>query len=172
MMIGAQFARTRAVCDLLEPIASGLRGSEFKFDATIFCPILISSEDNTDSNDRRIVPELQLSEIRSHKDTWIHLLSNPSTTTHKSHDSTHKSHGPIYKSHDSINKSHDPVVHLFPSLKSAIQWLSRDPDYRLSECSTGVITPELVDADVHLQVFITGSLYLVGNSFFYLKEKF
>jgi len=110
------------------------------------------SVDNTDSNDRRIVPELQFSEIRSHKDTWIRLLSNPSTTTHKSHDTTHKSHDSISKSHDSISKSHDsmrkshdPVVHLFPSLKSAIQWLSRDPDY---------------------------SLYLVGNSFFYLKEKF
>jgi len=56
----------------------------------------------------------------------------------------------------------------FPSISWAIEWLARNRD---TSVERGGDIPDLVDDDSHLEVFVTGSLYLVGNSFTVLKEE-
>ena len=59
------------------------------------------------------------------------------------------------------------VAYAFPTLSSSLSWVVRDP----SPLETGVIDHPRVPHDIHLQVFVTGSLYLVGNSFSVLGEQ-
>lgn len=69
---------------------------------------------------------------------------------------------------DNCNSEVESSAMTFPCINAAVDWLARgrDPkvvwsDWRSQSC---------VSDDYHLQVFVTGSLYLVGNTFIALDE--
>ena len=58
-------------------------------------------------------------------------------------------------------------TYTFPSLSSALGWVGRDT----LPIEQGVTDYQRIPNDTHVQVFATGSLYLVGNSFAILNEQ-
>lgn len=59
-------------------------------------------------------------------------------------------------------------VMTFPCVNAVVDWLARGRDPAVE--SLDWQTPEQLSGDYHLQVFVTGSLYLVGNTFIALNE--
>ena len=59
---------------------------------------------------------------------------------------------------------------IFASLNSALSWLGRGLDSNLDDFANSDSLPYIYPSE-HIQVFITGSLYLVGNSFLCLNEE-
>lgn len=66
-------------------------------------------------------------------------------------------------------KADQNSVLLFSSLNTALSWLGRGLDTNLEAYANTDSLPYIAKRE-HLQVFITGSLYLVGNSFMCLNE--
>lgn len=62
-----------------------------------------------------------------------------------------------------------PSVLTFPCIDSAVGWLSRGLDPKACQKIDGRLP--LLSNDCHLQVFVTGSLHLVGNTFIVLNEQ-
>lgn len=56
----------------------------------------------------------------------------------------------------------------FENLNSVVDWLSRGRDPKVGKSSSDY-APE-IDDDVHVQVLVTGSLYLVAGMFTALRE--
>ena len=63
----------------------------------------------------------------------------------------------------------DSILMKFDCMNSVVDWLSRGRDPKLSLHADDSLP--VIDDDVHLQVLVTGSLYLVGSSFVALREK-
>lgn len=62
-------------------------------------------------------------------------------------------------------ESDSSAVFAFPTLTSALSWVGRDG----APLEPGVTAYRSLGHDTHLQVFVTGSLYLVGNALAVLR---
>ena len=99
-----------------------------------------------DCTDRRVTTDDMLTTVGRNKAIWEEL-SHP-VMTEASKDET--------------------VLVKFDCVNSVVDWLSRGRDPKLRPNADDSLP--VIDDDVHLQVLVTGSLYLVGNSFIALRE--
>lgn len=67
---------------------------------------------------------------------------------------------------DTSTSGNSEQVYTFDSLSSALHWLGRGDVPAHNPSSDYDSLPK----DIYLQVFVSGSLYLVGNSFHVLQE--
>ncbi|XP_067940728.1 folylpolyglutamate synthase, mitochondrial-like isoform X2 [Watersipora subatra] len=113
--------------------------SKYCFDVAVFASNIITSAHPDHVPDRRSHVSEQMAIVKTHQEAWI-------------------------KQQSCNTQSH--ITYTFPTLSSAIAWLSRSTD----ALEPGALEYPQIKGDTHLQVFVTGSLYLVGNSFAILGE--
>ena len=150
---------------------------------------------HSDCKDRRVLPSKQLAEVTAHRDAWLSLNSCSSDIKHEvklsddiselivpkslpvkvnTRPSTQLLGNTTATASDSDylcgSESSRNSVLIFASLNSALSWLGRGLDSNLDDFANSDSLPYISPSE-HIQVFITGSLYLVGNSFLCLNEE-
>ena len=150
---------------------------------------------HSDCKDRRVLPSKQLAEVTAHRDAWLSLNSCGSDIKHEvklsediselivpkslpvkvnTRPSTQLLGNTTATASDSDylcgSESSSNSVLIFASLNSALSWLGRGLDSNLDDFANSDSLPYISQSE-HIQVFIAGSLYLVGNSFLCLNEE-